>query len=246
VWLGDDVGWIAFEPTPGRGAPTMASYAGVERAQTNEAGLADDTSTSTSSTAPLAPTTTLEPQDPDELARLLAEGRSTSSATADGGSSWVVKLGMIALVLLALVLLYVGATLAYVSLRQRRRRERAVEPSAHVALAWEESLEELELVGAVRHPDETHFEFARRAATIVPERRAQLDDLAALADFVAFSPDGLDPAEAERADAAAVAISDTVQSRVSRREVILHRLDPRNLIRSRTRRPRQHASASKG
>jgi hypothetical protein len=141
--------------------------------------------------------------------------------------------------------LYAGATLAFFAIRRRRRRDRAVEPSAHVALAWEESLDELELVGAIRHPNETHHEFVQRAAAILPERRSELDDLAALADFVTFAPEGLDPTEIDRADAAATKISDTVQSRVSRRTVLLHRLDPRNLTRPDGRRPRQQARSSR-
>jgi transglutaminase-like putative cysteine protease len=245
VWLGEDVGWVAFEPTPGRGAPTMVAYAGVERAQTDEAGAVDESPTSTSTNLPQAPTTTIEPQDPEALARLLAEGRDSSATTGGDDASWPVKLGIVALVLLGAVLVYAAGTLAYVSIRRRRRRDRATEPGAHIALAWEESLEDLELIGAIRRPNETHQEFAERAGSILPERRAHLDDLAALADFVTFAPDGIDPSEVDRADAAAIAISDIVQQRVSKRTVMLHRLDPRNVLRSTSRRPRQQARTSR-
>ena len=77
-------------------------------------------------------------------------------------------------------------------------------------MAWEESLEDLELIGIVRRPSETHSEFADRASVKLPERRMQLDDLATLTDFVTYAPERLADAEVDRADAAAVAIAETV------------------------------------
>src|SRR5262249_50782409 len=130
--------------------------------------------------------------------------------------------------------------------RRRRRRDRAVTADARIALAWEESLEDLELVGVVRGDSETHTEYAQRAGHAVPETRTQIDDLATLADFVAFAPDTIDEREAERADAAAASIAETVHARVSARDVWLRRLDPRELLGGTKARAHQQARASKG
>ena len=113
-------------------------------------------------------------------------------------------------------------------------------------MAWEESLEDLELIGVVRRPSETHGEFARRAGATLPERRHQLDELAMLTDFVTYAPEGLDEAEVVRADAAASAITETVQARVPRRRAWILQLDPRRLLEQTRGKPRQTARSSKG
>lgn len=246
VWLGEGVGWIAFEPTPGRGAPEMQGYSGVTASQTDGTGEGSTTSSTTATTAPSQSTTTTAPLNQDDLSALLGAGRNDAGSQTDDGTPFGVKLGVIALVLLVLVLLYAVATLAYTAIRRRRRRTRATQPSQQVAVAWEESLEDLELVGVVRRPSETHGEFARRAGATMPERSHQLDELAMLTDFVTYAPDGLAEDEVLRADAAATAITETVHARVPRRRAWLLRLDPRRLLAQTRGKPRQTARSSKG
>jgi transglutaminase-like putative cysteine protease len=246
VWLGDQVGWLAFEPTPGRGSPQMANYTHVEPAQTDSSGEASTPTSSTTTTAPTTPTTAPSSANQDDLAALLGTGGANDQGSGESGANLVVKLGMLAVVLLGAVVLYAFAALAYGALRRRRRRAHAVEPRARIALAWEESLEQLELVGVVRKQSETHTEFAHRAGRTIPERTLQLDELASLADVVTYAPDAIDDSEATRADDAATAIADTVQARVPRQRIWLSRLDPRNLLRASTSRPRQQAQSSKG
>ena len=246
VWLGEKIGWIAFEPTPGRGAPDMQAYNHVEPAQADATGAGATELSTTTTTAPPTSSTTTPSSGPDDLAALLGTGRDNGRTQGDSGSNLVVKLGIVALVLLAGVLAYSVVALGYGALRRRRRRKHAVEPRERIALAWEESLEELELVGVVRKQSETHTEFASRAGHAVPERSHQLDELASLADFVTYAPDVIEDAEADRADVASSAIVDTVHARVSRRTVWLNRLDPRTLGRATRSRPRQQARSSKG
>ena len=246
VWLGEQVGWVAFEPTPGRGAPSMAAYAGVEQQQTDQSGDGASTSSTTATTAPGTSSTTTPSQNPEDLLDLLSEDASNAAGSEDDGAPFVVKLGLVALFLLALVVLYVIGTLAYTALHRRRRRDRATEPGAQVAVAWQESVEDLELLGIVRRPQETHTEFAQRAGSMLPEREGQLDELALLADVVTYSPGGPVEADAERADAAAATIASTVKSRVRWQTVLRHRLDPRRLVQPARGRPRQQARTSKG
>ena len=234
VWLGDQVGWLAFEPTPGRGAPDMEAYNGIPE---DQAGLNGEdstaaTSSTTTTTAPTASSTTPPTANQDDLAALLGTGGANDQRSGDSGLPFVVKLGILALVLLGAVVLYAVGALVYGALRRRRRRAHAVEPRARVALAWEESLEQLELVGVVRKQSETHTEFAVRASRTIPERSLQLDELASLADVVTYAPDAIDEAEAGRADVAATAIADTVQARVPCQKIWLSRLDPRGLSRA--------------
>jgi transglutaminase-like putative cysteine protease len=244
VWLGDDVGWIAFEPTPGRGAPTMASYNSVEPAQAGETGESSSTSLVTSTTATPSSTTTTTPLGADELEAQLGTTDGSSDSTSDDGPPFVVKLGIAALVVLAGVIVYALAAYVATGLRRRRRRDQAVEPGERVALAWDESLEELELIDVVRRPSETHTEFAHRAGRTLPDHDRDLDDLATLADAVTYAPDALDEASASRADSAASAISTVVRERVPRHRVWLRRVDPRRLRRPPTGRPRQQARSS--
>jgi hypothetical protein len=245
VWLGEQIGWIAFEPTPGRGAPDMQAYNHVEPAQADPSGEGA-TQLSTTTTAPPTSSTTTPSSNQDDLAALLGTGQTNGRTQVDDGPNLVVRLGTVALVLLGAVILYALVALGYGALRRRRRRKHAVEPRERIALAWEESLEELELAGVVRRQSETHTEFASRAGRAVPERIHQLDELASLADFVTYAPDAIDAAEADRADAASSAIVETVHARVSRRTVWINRLDPRRLGRATSSRPRQQARSSKG
>jgi transglutaminase-like putative cysteine protease len=246
VWLGAEVGWIAFEPTPGRGAPDMQRYNGITPSQTDgsETGTAGASTTTSTEASPTSSTTTT-PVDPADLEELLGTGQSSGTGSQDEGLPFVVKLGVVALAMLALVLVYVAATLGYAALHRRRRRERARRPGESVAVAWAESLEDLELIGVVPRTSETHTEFAQRAGGTLPERSPDLDELAMLADFVVYAPDGLAEADAVRADDAARAIGDTVRARVSWQAVWRHRLDPRRLMRTVQPRARQTARSSR-
>jgi hypothetical protein len=246
VWLGETVGWVAFEPTPGRGAPSIASYTGISVEQTDEVGEGSSSSSTTSTTASATSSTTTPSQDPEDLLALLGQDARNGTGATDDDTPFVVKLGIAAVVLLGLLVVYVIGTLLYGWLRRRRRRERATEPGEQVAVAWQESLEDLELLGIVRRPSETHDEFAARAGSQLRERERELSELATLADVVTYATDAPAKYEADRADAAAGAIATTVRARVSRRTIWLHRLDPRRLVRPTRGRPRQQARSSRG
>jgi transglutaminase-like putative cysteine protease len=246
VWLGDDVGWIAFEPTPDRGAPEMEAYNRVTPSQSDGTPEGTTGAPSTTTTTPSSTSTTSSvPGDPADLDEQLDTAADPTSSGSDDGLPFVVKLGIAALALLALVSLYVVATLGYGTLHRRRRRERATSPNDSVTVAWEESLDDLELLGIEPRTSESHSEFAERVGWALPERRDDIDELAGLTDQVTYGFDDLADADVSRADDAARAIADTVHAKVSWRTRWRHRLDPRNLGRTSKRAMRQSAQSSR-
>jgi hypothetical protein len=247
VWLGDEVGWIAFEPTPGRGAPAMEVYNGVTASQTDgtSEGVVGATTTTAATSSPTTPPTTAPEGEADLDDRLGTATDQPASSSDDAGLPWVVRLGIAALLLLGAVVLYVTLAAGYTALHRRRRRERAASGRASVTVAWEESLDHLGLIGIAPQRSESHTEFAERVGWALPERRDDLDQLADLTDRATYGVADPDIAEVRRADDAARAIGETVHGRVSRWQVWRHRLDPRNLTRASARSTRQTARSSR-
>lgn len=251
VWLGPDLGWISFEPTPGRGAPGM-DYAGITPAQADPT---DESSATTSTTAATpsstAPPSTVPGEGPsaDELEGLLGQTGAPSSARDEPSwwedivSSGLVRVGVPLVVLAGL--LYVVVVPLLVGARRRRRREQAVAPGARVRVAWQESLEELALVGANREPHETNDEFAARVAERVPGHASDLRRLAVDTDAATFGDDLVDEAAAERSEATAAELEALIRERVPRLRLVLRRLDARPLLAERMRAPTREAKTSR-
>jgi hypothetical protein len=139
----------------------------------------------------------------------------------------------------------VAATLVYTAWHRRRRREQVTSAGEAVTVAWEESLDDLELIGIEPRASESHSEFAERVGYAMPERRNDIDELAGLTDQVTYGADDVADADVDRADDAARAIAETVHARVSWRTRWRHRLDPRNLTRGSKGTTRQSAQSSR-
>lgn len=253
VWLGGEVGWVAFEPTPGRGAPGM-DYAGVTPAQASAddaAGASATTSTSApTTTAPATPDAGDEPT-PEELAAMLGQtGGPQSPADDEAGTWWedllasgLVRVGLPLVVVLGV--LYLVLVPLLLGARRRRRRQRAGGADGRVRVAWEETLDELALIGAERLPHETHDEFAGRAAEALPAHGPELRRLAVDTDAATFASDLVDDETAARAEATMAAVEGTVRARVPRGRMLLHRLDARPLVRQWRGTPRKAARTSR-
>ncbi|WP_445443835.1 transglutaminase TgpA family protein [Clavibacter sp. km1a] len=213
------VGWIAFEPTPGRGQ--AAPYA-----QPSAAPTAAPTP-SASPTAAAEPTATATPV-PTASA---APGASGATAVR---IPWA-ALGTAALVLLVLALL---ATPALIRRARRRGRLRALEAGdAPAGTAWREAEDRAVDLG-IRVPDtESPRELGRRLA----------DDDASLADPVAllvgvrererFARAGVpvDRASGAAQAGALVALGDALRVRAGRLDRVLALVAPRSLVRRRPR-----------
>ena len=202
-------GWVAFEPTPGRGAPDDQSYTGVTPMQ--QEGFTP-------------PPTVASPQTPTTIG---ANGGTTPPRTATtnpfapksshGTSGWLkalLVLGLIVLVGLGILALLIGRR------RQafNRRRGAASTPDARALVAWEEAEEALTLAGYPRKRAETPAEYARRVpgpATISPAPMGALAEATAAA---AYSEGGVSPDEAAAALTAANQIRDQLAAQASRTE----------------------------
>jgi transglutaminase-like putative cysteine protease len=198
----DGVGWLAFEPTPGRGNPQAEPYTGIADAQDGEAATPRPEPT-------ISPTTTV---------RLPSDTRvptpTTSRPDIPGGAAIPKKpnntgrnlgiAGLIALVLIGYPLLvrFLGRR------RWDRRRNRANGANERVLVAWNRTADALTKSGHPPRPYETPAEYARRTTDALPIGREQMYALAGHVTNALYSPDD--------ASTDVVTESETVPSRVSR------------------------------
>jgi transglutaminase-like putative cysteine protease len=196
VWF-EGVGWVPFEPTPGRGMPGAEAYTGVRPAQ-DETPASGDGSTTTSSTVPGtattrpgAVTTTTAPRPNTDV----SAGAAAPGGGGGGPSPWLLVAAVPAgVVLWALLVAGVG--------RWRRRRDGG---ATHVVLAaWDDVLRPLRWVTGLRPaPAETHLEFAHRSAPDLGSDAPAFGELAELATAAAWAGDGTGGSGAARAEAIA-------------------------------------------
>jgi transglutaminase-like putative cysteine protease len=225
-------GWVAFEPTPGRGMPNAESYTGVPEQQAATGN--PTTATTLAPTAPSqsagAPSTTLQPD----------QGTQGSSSSDGGGgedTSILHRFGerparrAVPLLLLLLVL-YGGGVPAALAAHRRRRRRRATTPAQRVALAWVEAAEDAALVGYQTRASDTSAEQADRLTEVVPGAGAAAGVLARARETADYSPDGADEQTATAATSAAAAIHTAVMAAAPLGAKARRWLDPRPDLRA--------------
>ena len=228
VYLGG-VGWVPFEPTPGRGIPGAQSYTG--RPFEQEGVTPPDAVTPTASTAPQAtqptgPSTTGEAPLPDELDTAGGAG----VGDAGGGGSWLRAPVTALVVLLILALVYIALVRLAVFLHRSRRRSHARTPSRRIGLAWEEGAEAVAMLGPRPRAWETYAEFAERAADKAGTVAPALHELAGVATVAAWSEDDTGAAEVETASRLTASIRSQVRARLDRRTRLRAELHPSLLI----------------
>lgn len=191
------VGWVAFEPTPGRGAPGAEAYTGVPPAQA----LPENPTTATTASVPTVTATpdTRPTRDEDALPDF-----STPTSDRDEG----IRPGSIALAVVALgaALWLIGVPAVGVARRTRRRTRSRGRPDREVEDAWTDSVRALALLDVRPHEAETSREFARRASSDVgvdPATHAELADLVTAATY----GETAGPEDATRARQVAAAIA---------------------------------------
>ena len=180
VWF-PGAGWVDFEPTPSRGAPTGEDHTGVAPAPP-----APDPGTGTgtgSTVATGAPPTTVPQGEPTTVP---ADGTTPTTSAASPTNAparlahhlpvlgWAVSSTVGALVAVLAILAWVvlvfglvpaglvGLVVGLKRHRRNRRRREAIGPEARVTLAWAETQETLAGYGAGRLASETIADYVVR------------------------------------------------------------------------------------
>lgn len=205
LWF-DGIGWVSFEPTPGRGEPGATAYTNLDPAQDESgqtgAGGPDGGGVLTVPTTPstvVAPSTTIgdgttattlpserDPSVPlgnEEFPNFPGEDGATAGS-ADSGSSvpWraIIVFGLL-VVLLALPEL----------LRRVRRRSTVLQPSEQrVTAAWQRARTAAQRAGVRGTSAMTATEWADATADQLPVAARPMASLADVVDRVQFAPPG--------------------------------------------------------
>ena len=179
------MGWVAFEPTPGRFEPNPTNYTGTYNPAANP--VLATTTTTTSAEDPAAPTPTTEraPQAEDD------PFESEEATSGSGLLRWLAQVGGGALAVAALL------AVPPVLKRQRRvRRRRAGPARARVAGAWSEALDRLREAGTAPAVTLTPLEFAVGGTrSIAADVGSPMTRLAGIFTKASYSPG--DPSEDE-------------------------------------------------
>jgi len=226
-------GWVAYEPTPGRGAPNAESYTGVREQQaapSNPGGTVTAPPTTGGQTIPTSPGTSLDIRDPD---RDVTAGGSDSN----GGASESAPVRLVLKPLARVAPFVVGLLLAYalcfplgLLLRRAFRRRRATTPLAQIELAWLESVEEAAVVGFHERPSDTYFERAHHLAAALPEAEGAAFALAGRIEAGTYSAEGADEEDAVVALAAAEEIRVATRAQAPLLVRVRRWFDPRSLV----------------
>ncbi|MGQ0742782.1 MAG: transglutaminase TgpA family protein [Acidimicrobiales bacterium] len=248
-------GWLAFEPTPGRGQPGAEAWTGVPPAQAappSGVGRGDATPAPTVTTTPPStpstnpppttavgsPTTqppppTTVPPDPSEQGSSDADG-----PPSQGSAKFAGRLG---LGVLATCLALVLGVAPLVSRWRRARRRRAANSAAEqVVVAWAEATEALARVGLGRTASETVAEHSRRVAEsprLPPGLAPIVDALAGWASEASYAEAMVTSDVAARARAATDEVVTAVGTQLGLIRRVGSAVDPRPLVSAAARDP---------
>lgn len=218
----DAIGWVPFEPTPGRGIPGASEYTGAPEEQAS----ADDPATAT--TVPPTTTTVAPPQG--ETPTTIDEfGRSTPLVQRDDDSPLTIALQVIAVLVLVPVA-WMALLAALRRTRRSRRRRSATTPADQVLVAWREAADALARLGLNRRPAETAAEYARRVVKARPDLDLALLGTLADASAAAEFGRGVGQPLAEESATAAATIEHGIDRTLPARARLLGMLDPRTLL----------------
>jgi len=196
VWF-DDIGWVAFEPTTGRGAPNAENYTLLEPSQDTSI-TADEIESGELSPPPSIPTgpngdqSGLEIPDLSDVAP--AEGSSGGTTAAESATTGNVPWGWI--VALTLVLALFAAPLVVRAVR-RRRTSQSVD--LQVADAWRRARGAVSAAGVPVRSSDTPLEVAASTARhfpLVTRPMASLAEVVTEAVYGVSGTDGYDTAGA--------------------------------------------------
>lgn len=231
VWF-DGVGWVPFEPTPGRGVPGAEGYTGVAAQQeggvlTDEgdtpepAGVGPDPAPPVTA-QPTVPTIPIEGPDAG-IPGTPGFGEAPLPVAApadDGGLPWQpVAIGLGAVVVWAIVMPPVA--------RRMSRRRAAATPADQVVAGWQRATIAIGVLGAARRPNETPLEHAARAWRMTGVDEKSLHDLAEQATVATYASGKVGADDADTAIRLASRIGRLAHDRSSWATRLRARFDPR-------------------
>ena len=230
VWF-SGLGWVSFEPTPGRGQPD-ALYNSIEPQQDSliqpdQPG--QETTTTEGPNGLAGPTGDELDFDPG-----LGFGEETGDeglTTADSGFSVSGRL----VAVIGLLLLYVLGVPAWHRLRRARRAQQATTGSERIEVAWADAVEALERLGLVRPSTSTRQEWTEKLATEMRLPSESVISLGRAATVARYAP-VVSESSVAAAETASVEIRNVVYERESWWRNWLTDLDPRRLVRPTKRR----------
>jgi transglutaminase-like putative cysteine protease len=228
VWF-DGLGWVAFEPTPGRGAPSAAEYTQVAAAQDSlvQPDNPDRPVTTTTNPSIAGEGVPAQPQIPEVD---LNEPAGTSATPSEGGG---ISLGAVLkfLAVVAVVGGYFGGIPAWHRFRRYSRRQQITTPADEVETAWAEVAESLELgYGLNRRPSETRHEYARRLGSDLRIPGRPMYELATKATVARYHPGGVNGADGAQATSLANEIEASVRDRVPAYHRWKRMINPRRIL----------------
>ncbi|MGI9121006.1 MAG: DUF3488 and transglutaminase-like domain-containing protein [Acidimicrobiales bacterium] len=223
-------GWVAFEPTPGRGIPGAEGYTGIPEQQASP----EDPNTATTLPSPAQSVTTVAPGGeggPTTVATDQAPADPSASASdpGAGGSTWARRLLLLVLVAVAVPALWALALNALKRRRRQLRRAAATTASDRVLVAWAEVGDALTQLGTPPRPWETPIEFAQRAAGATGVDHRLLGALAGVTTAAGYGP-GVNTDVAERAADAAAEVERVLQEGLDNKARLIAAMDPRPLL----------------
>jgi len=184
VWF-DGLGWVPFEPTPGRGAPAAEEYTGIEPQQDITGGGADpateEDTTQVATTIPTSPDDQQAPNLPEEVPETSGE---IIEDTQQGQS----RSGQL-IILLAFIGLALGLP-AIVRWWRLRRTGRSTDQQ--LARLWRRSLLALQDAGVSEVPSRTPMETAAATAEQLPIAARPISSLAEVVTEATYQASGTD------------------------------------------------------
>ncbi len=218
------LGWLPFEPTPGRGNPAAESYTGMSAAQDDAGAHATTVPTTAAAQIPAVPTTAPAPAPPTAPSAAAPTRPSTTPPSSGPSRSSIVAL----LVVLALV----AGPIVRV-LRRRRRRRAADTPARRIRLSWSEAIHAWRPLGLERRPVDTDRDVGDRLAQRIdailgPDGPGvQARRLAELAGAAAWNGPGVTDRQVREAAAAADRLARIARDHRSRWSRLIGWFDPR-------------------
>jgi transglutaminase-like putative cysteine protease len=200
AWF-DGIGWVAFEPTPGRGSPD-GSYTGLTPAQDDTHGIGG----STKNPGNVTSVPTRRPGDPAASSTVPGQGRpggpgaSTTvpviaAGSGGGKGSSTVPLLLFGLIVLGVIWVLLAPRVIAALARRGHRN-----PRDRVVTAWHRACHSLSMAGAPPMSGATPLEYADVAELATGVDHRTLRELAVQVTRAVYAPAGVDDVVATRCE----------------------------------------------